>query len=65
MAERNPTLLAALLAAQLGDAALPVARQQLEECRTAREVAAQQMWAEVVSELTLIVGDGKTVRTIQ
>lgn len=64
MAERNPTLLAALLAAQLGDAALPIARQQFEECRAAREVAAQQMWAEVVGELTLIGGDGKKVRTL-
>ncbi|TWT12652.1 hypothetical protein [Reyranella sp. CPCC 100927] len=64
MAERNPTLIAALLAAQLGDAALPVARAQFEECRTAREVAAQQMWAEVVGELTLILGDGRKVRCI-
>ena len=56
MSEYNPRLIAEALMAQLGELALPHARQRLEELRAEHDVSAQQVWVEIVGELVQMTG---------
>lgn len=56
MSERDPHAIAELLAAELGDAALPHARRLVEEFRAAGDATAQLVWSEIVGELILMAG---------
>ena len=51
MSERNPRLIAEVLMAQFGAAALSHARQRLDELRLEHDASAEQVWVEIIGEL--------------